>query len=662
MSDRAELTADLPRPYISKQSLRSSCDPKNLSSASIRRHDSSAEVERCELIVRQLTCLILLIILIGACTSRPAETPPPIETSTPVDRATATLPSIVTTIPASATATGISTETPVSTSTSTPIRATVSSNAPRAKIESFDVTPVQANPGDTVTLRWTAQGDRATVCPSSRYSLFTVADCVDVSLRGSHAFVIPTDVGGNQTIDFVLTVTGAASSTAAHGTSVAIYCAQAWFYAAERQAGVCPQNVIRTEAAFQPFERGQMIWLKEPGRYFVLENQNVAPGDIRRPFSASVDPLVITRNTEDRVKPPANLYAPTSGFGLIWRGDVERSPGFRDQLGWALQPEVAYEATYQCDDATPSGGRVWQTCYLTLPDGQIIATLSTGAWLWREEQLHQNISKILAFSAYPTEARLGNTITLAWTSIGGATATLLEPICCTYTSSPLTTQPLNGSLSFVLQTGVERDTFAYILTVNSDTTFDSKTVRVHLPCPDRYFFVTTRNDLECPAAAPTTSPAVEQQFEHGRLIWLEAQRKIYVLFGRGQPPASGTSPDSWLIFDDTWQSGEPESDPAIVPPAGLYQPVRGFGKVWRTWPDVRNGLGWAIAPEQVFDGIYQRGWKTCLLQNNDSSVRSCSGPSNDFQYLRAADERIIRLLSFGVLGRHGVQQWEFWTP
>jgi hypothetical protein len=405
-----------------------------------------------------------------------------------------------------------------------------------------------------------------------------------------------------------------------------------------------------------------MIWLKEPGRYFILENQYVAPGDIRHPLNTVVDPLNITRNTEGSVTPPTGLFAPTSGFGLIWRGDVEQSSGFRDQLGWALQPELGYEATYQCDDATPSGGRVWQTCYLTLPDGQIIATLSTGAWFWREEQLHQGVPKIQSFTANRTEARPGDTITLAWTSSGGTTATLLEPVCCTYTPSPVTTQSLNGSLSFTLHPGVERDTFAYVLTVNGETASDSKTIRVRLPCPDRYFFTTTRDDLECPAAAPITSPAVEQLFEHGRMIWLESQRKIYVLFGGGQPAAPDAPPDGFLVFDDTWQPGEPESDPALVPPAGLNQPVRGFGKVWRNWPHVRAGLGWALAPEQAFNGVYQRGWKTCLLQNADGSFRSCSAPSNDFQYLRASDGRVIRLTQFGVLGRHGVQQWEFWKP
>ena len=61
---------------------------------------------------------------------------------------------------------------------------------------------------------------------------------------------------------------------------------------------------------------------------------------------------------------------------------------------------------------------------------------------------------------------------------------------------------------------------------------------------------------------------VEQEFEHGRMIWLEdvgvLARVIFVLYDDGQ----------FAMFSDTWTEGEPESDPAFVPPAGLLQPVR----------------------------------------------------------------------------------------
>jgi hypothetical protein len=210
-------------------------------------------------------------------------------------------------------------------------------------------------------------------------------------LSGTQTFVIPSDVKGNKYIGFVLAVSDASGATVTQQTQVAVKCRQKWFFSDEPQAGVCPREPIRTQAAAQHFERGLMIWLKEPGRYFILENRYVAPGDIRQLLNTIADPLTITRNTANSVTPPTGLFAPTSGFGLIWRGDVTQSTGFRDQLGWALEPESGYVATYQCDDKTPSGGRIWQTCYLNTPDSQIIALLSTGAWFWREEQSNQGV-------------------------------------------------------------------------------------------------------------------------------------------------------------------------------------------------------------------------------------------------------------------------------
>jgi hypothetical protein len=52
----------------------------------------------------------------------------------------------------------------------------------------------------------------------------------------------------------------------------------------------------------------------------------------------------------------------------------------------------------------------------------------------------------------------------------------------------------------------------------------------------------------------------------------------------------------------------PETDPAFDPPAGsgFYQPKRGFGRVWREQPGVRERLGWATDPEFGFDMSVQR--------------------------------------------------------
>lgn len=113
------------------------------------------------------------------------------------------------------------------------------------------------------------------------------------------------------------------------------------------------------------------------------------------------------------------------------------------------------------------------------------------------------------------------------------------------------------------------------------------------PCPYSYFFEPA--PAGCPLDEPTLSAAAEQPFENGLMIWLEATDSVYVFY-RDQ---------SWQRFDDDWSEDQLESDPAIVPPDGLYQPVRGFGKVWRENASVRQELGWALGPELGFDSMIQ---------------------------------------------------------
>jgi hypothetical protein len=123
-----------------------------------------------------------------------------------------------------------------------------------------------------------------------------------------------------------------------------------------------------------------MIWLEEPGRYYILEGAPLFEGAERRRVEIIDDPLEMVRDTSSAVQAPPGLQAPVSGFGLVWRGDVAGSPGYRERLGWALEPEFGYEAILQCDDALPSGGRSWQTCYLQGPEGDIFALHPLGGW------------------------------------------------------------------------------------------------------------------------------------------------------------------------------------------------------------------------------------------------------------------------------------------
>jgi hypothetical protein len=101
-----------------------------------------------------------------------------------------------------------------------------------------------------------------------------------------------------------------------------------------------------------------------------------------------------------------------------------------------------------------------------------------------------------------------------------------------------------------------------------------------------------------PAIFPTDTYAqvqiVEEVFEHGRMFWISHNRQIWVMVDNSEAMPGG---GDWYCYNDTFQDGEPETDPSLVPPDDLIQPKRGFGKVWRTASGIRDALGWATTPE-----------------------------------------------------------------
>ncbi len=142
---------------------------------------------------------------------------------------------------------------------------------------------------------------------------------------------------------------------------------------------------------------------------------------------------------------------------------------------------------------------------------------------------------------------------------------------------------------------------------------------IPLQCPEVWFFDPAPES--CPAEPPQITLQAEQTFERGRMIWVETQDRIYVVFEDGASPA-------WAQYPDNFSDGDPERDDSLVPPEGLQQPIRGFGLVWRTNPRVQDRLGWATTPEVAFDGMFQA----------DSSE-----PSVAAVYLRLRDGGIMAL-------------------
>jgi hypothetical protein len=107
-----------------------------------------------------------------------------------------------------------------------------------------------------------------------------------------------------------------------------------------------------------------------------------------------------------------------------------------------------------------------------------------------------------------------------------------------------------------------------------------------------------------PAFLPTNVVAqvqiAEQVFEHGRMNWLRHNRQIWVTLESDDDPTRG----DWFCYNDTFQEGEPEIDPDLIPPENLFQPRRGFGKLWRNTDSIREGVGWATTPEFELTSTY----------------------------------------------------------
>ena len=105
-----------------------------------------------------------------------------------------------------------------------------------------------------------------------------------------------------------------------------------------------------------------------------------------------------------------------------------------------------------------------------------------------------------------------------------------------------------------------------------------------------------RDRLSCPAEAEREVPLAEEAFERGRMFWREDRREIYVLH----------DDHTWQAFADTWKEGQPEDDPNLIAPPGLFQPKRGFGKVWREeLGGPASRIGWAREEERGFTGVVQ---------------------------------------------------------
>ncbi|NWG17246.1 MAG: hypothetical protein HXY41_11475 [Chloroflexi bacterium] len=116
--------------------------------------------------------------------------------------------------------------------------------------------------------------------------------------------------------------------------------------------------------------------------------------------------------------------------------------------------------------------------------------------------------------------------------------------------------------------------------------------------------------LGCPIQIVAQFRGTAQVFERGAMYWRGDTGEIWAIVTSG--PSAGR-------YWTAQQSGE-EANADILVPEGLRVPVRGFGWMWRSVPEVRDALGFARTDEQELAMQSQRFESGLLLLDSSSGL------------------------------------------
>lgn len=192
----------------------------------------------------------------------------------------------------------------------------------------------------------------------------------------------------------------------------------------------------------------------------------------------------------------------------------------------------------------------------------------------------------------------GGTVILTWSASNADKAIIYQLLPSGQLPADGWDVPTSGTLTHTLAAEVQNRVDFVLYVWDAQGRSANAGAEVAIRCRYTWFFEPAPESI-CPTKS-LTSPAAVQTFERGTMLWLGTEDAIVVLYTE---PAYTTR---WARFEDRWDEGNPVDNPALEPPPGLQQPIRGFGLVWREHPEVREQLGWATAGEQGYTTVLQR--------------------------------------------------------
>jgi hypothetical protein len=132
-------------------------------------------------------------------------------------------------------------------------------------------------------------------------------------------------------------------------------CTASWFFNFDIQhqslGQFCPEPPRLLQAYGQDFEGGRVYWYApdpaypqdQRGTIYVIYNDGewVTFPDTWDPSQTSLDPAL---------QVPAGRYQPVESIGKVWR----EFPEVRNRLGWAYEPQVAFQGRFQSYSLIPN--------------------------------------------------------------------------------------------------------------------------------------------------------------------------------------------------------------------------------------------------------------------------------------------------------------------
>jgi hypothetical protein len=210
-------------------------------------------------------------------------------------------------------------------------------------------------------------------------------------------------------------------------------------------------------------------------------------------------------------------------------------------------------------------------------------------------------------------------VTLNWKARGVTSVgiTRLSPEGDIFLETEALDLPASGSITLQVPDWYAERVRYYLGARDTSQVLHKAYVTVGIICPYEGYMAP-----RCPLTQDTIWAAY-QPFERGFMIWRSDTREIYVLYASG----------SYETYEDTWHEGDPVDIPG-TPPPGQHAPVRGFGNLYAHQASVREGLGWATAPEAGYSMNVE------TIQGGSGRYRATS------VYFTFPDDQVVNLYPF----------------